>query len=502
MGIYLSTNIYEPKNLGEVFSILEEVGDPSIGIEILPEWQDPVFEEAMVHYKEAYEKRNISFHGPYYLTEHSQPRGTEVYKRSMMYFKETLALAETLDSKYIVYHHNNEPIKEEEKKERIKVAKENLKEINELAKEYGVPIVIENAGVKAKGTMLFDEKEFIALAKGSKNKILIDIGHAHANGWHLEHVIEQLKDQIVAYHVHNNNGKDDEHKRMEDGTLDMHTFWRLYRTYTPEADIVIEYGKGCQKDREGIIADLKKVKRLLEIRPVMDLHTHTVASGHAYSTLKENIEAAKARGLQIMGTSDHYQVPPMESIPYLFENYKVLRKEIEGVRVLRGAEVNIIDYNGALDMLEHELRTLDYAIASLHMQNIASGTKEENTEAVLGAIRNPYVQIIGHLDDGNYPVDYERIVKEAKAHNVALEINNASIQPHRGRKNAYENAKQMLELCKAYGVYVIIGSDSHIYYDIGEMTYSIDLLQAIDFPIQYIVNTDEEKLGLIGITVN
>lgn len=39
---------------------------------------------------------------------------------------------------------------------------------------------------------------------------------------------------------------------------------------------------------------------------LFDLHTHTVASGHAFSTLKENIEEAAAKGLKAMGTSDHY----------------------------------------------------------------------------------------------------------------------------------------------------------------------------------------------------
>ena len=30
----------------------------------------------------------------------------------------------------------------------------------------------------------------------------------------------------------------------------------------------------------------------MELRALMDLHTHTLASGHAYSTLKENLDGA------------------------------------------------------------------------------------------------------------------------------------------------------------------------------------------------------------------
>ena len=38
----------------------------------------------------------------------------------------------------------------------------------------------------------------------------------------------------------------------------------------------------------------------MEMRPLMDLHTHTLASGHAYSTLKENLEEAKNAILELV----------------------------------------------------------------------------------------------------------------------------------------------------------------------------------------------------------
>lgn len=42
----------------------------------------------------------------------------------------------------------------------------------------------------------------------------------------------------------------------------------------------------------------------------IDLHTHTIISGHAYSTLKENIEAARARGLEAFAVTDHGPAMP------------------------------------------------------------------------------------------------------------------------------------------------------------------------------------------------
>ena len=37
-----------------------------------------------------------------------------------------------------------------------------------------------------------------------------------------------------------------------------------------------------------------------------DTHTHTLASGHAYSTIEENLRAGKEQGLELVGTTDHF----------------------------------------------------------------------------------------------------------------------------------------------------------------------------------------------------
>ena len=63
---------------------------------------------------------------------------------------------------------------------------------------------------------------------------------------------------------------------------------------------------------------------------LFDLHTHTVASGHAFSTLKENIEEAAAKGLKAMGTSDHYSAMPGSAQPIYFTNFKAIKEKITG----------------------------------------------------------------------------------------------------------------------------------------------------------------------------
>ena len=102
-------------------------------------------------------------------------------------------------------------------------------------------MVVENAGVLERGNRLFDEQEFIDLCRREQYAVLIDIGHAWANGWSLKRVVNALADQIVAYHLHNNDGVHDSHQRIHEGTLDFDGFLKLAKQATPDAEWVMEY---------------------------------------------------------------------------------------------------------------------------------------------------------------------------------------------------------------------------------------------------------------------
>lgn len=235
------------------------------------------------------------------------------------------------------------------------------------------------------------------------------------------------------------------------------------------------------------------------MKALMDLHTHTISSGHAFSTLKENIESARDKGLKVLGLSDHAITMPGTAHPYYFNNMKVIKEEIMGVRILKGIEANIIDYDGNIDVDEEMQNQLDYIIASIHGPCIKTGTIEENTRALIKAMDNPNIKVIGHPDDSRVPLDYEKLVLAAKDKNMALEMNNSSLAPQSFRENAKENYKKMLELCKIHRVKILLGSDSHIYYDIGEFSECYKLLEEINFPDELVLNYSMESLKyLVG----
>lgn len=227
----------------------------------------------------------------------------------------------------------------------------------------------------------------------------------------------------------------------------------------------------------------------------MDLHTHTIAAGHGYSTLQENIEAARAAGLKYLGLSEHG--PKMWGGPheFFFANYKVIPRQYGDLRLFCGAEANIMDYDGNLDIREDLQDKIDYMIASMHTPCVKPGTKEENTRACIQAMKHPGVKILGHPDDSRYPLDYEALVQAAKEEQVALEVNNTSLLPRSPRKDGREKVMEILRLCRQYRVPVCMGSDSHICYSIGNFEAALSLLREMEFPEELILNTNPENIA-------
>ena len=175
-----------------------------------------------------------------------------------------------------------------------------------------------------------------------------------------------------------------------------------------------------------------------------------------------------------------------------FVNLRVVPREMFGIRLMLGAELNIMDYEGTIDLPDWILDRLDIKIASIHGNLYRMGTMEQNTAAVLGAMRNPRVDIIGHPDDGNCPLDYERIVLASKEYHTLLEINNNSLRMQ-SRKNAKENITTILKLCKKYEVPVVMNSDAHFMVDIANTDHSMALVEEVDFPKELILNYSAEK---------
>ena len=227
----------------------------------------------------------------------------------------------------------------------------------------------------------------------------------------------------------------------------------------------------------------------------LDSHTHTLASGHAYNTIMEMAKAAVDQKLELLAVTDHAMAMPGTCHSFYFMNLRSLPRSMYGIEVLFGSEVNIMNYDGKLDMSQGLLEQMDVVVASMHTPCLKPGSIEEVTKGYLKAIENPFVNIIGHPDDARYPVDFELVVPAAKEHHVLLELNNSSLHPTDGRPNAIENCRDLLERCMHYGTSIVLDSDAHIAEDAGNHRRAHKLLQELNFPEELVVNTSIEKLA-------
>lgn len=256
MQLYFSTNAIPAAEFRKVLSYLEPFRG-KLGIEIFPEFHREGYRDTIAECEEALKAYPASLHGPYYESDFSYKVGTKEYEKTMNLLEQSLQCGKQFHAKYMVYHHSNRVFQPEEKEEMLQNARENYPLIKEKCEQYQVPIVVENAGVDCINTMLLDEEEFIAECKRLGCDVLIDIGHAHANGWDLTHVMEELQDVIISYHVHNNDRTCDGHQRIFHGTLNFEKFMEDYIRLTPDADIVVEYCPEAAEDMDGVFEDIK-----------------------------------------------------------------------------------------------------------------------------------------------------------------------------------------------------------------------------------------------------
>lgn len=224
---------------------------------------------------------------------------------------------------------------------------------------------------------------------------------------------------------------------------------------------------------------------------IADMHTHTVASTHAYSTIKEMAEAARDAGLEYLAITDH--TPASTDGPHVwhFHNlHKAVPRELFGVRIVYGAESSVSDYEGHLDFPDKECAALDWIIGSVHLDILQSGTLVQNTETYLRLAENPLVDVIGHCAATKFVFDYETGIKAFKEHDKLVEINESTLL----WKNAEGNYRKIIPLCKKYGVNVIVNTDAHFYASVGQVSQSMKLLEEYDYPEELIVNLNGERI--------
>ena len=218
----------------------------------------------------------------------------------------------------------------------------------------------------------------------------------------------------------------------------------------------------------------------------VDSHTHTVASGHAYSTLAENAEAAAARGIKLLALTDHG--PAMPGAPHLwyFMNMRVIPRIMHGVGILRGIEANIINFKGKIDIDADMQQQLDIVLASLHEPAITPATRTMHTDGVVKAMTSGKIDIFAHGGNPHFPIDVEEVAKAAAYYSVLVEINNSSFTT--SRPGSEKNCAALAEAVARHDGYLTFGSDAHIASKVGGFDECITFIESIGFPKERILS--------------
>ena len=229
------------------------------------------------------------------------------------------------------------------------------------------------------------------------------------------------------------------------------------------------------------------------IHLIADVHTHTIASGHAYGTIREMAQAAAEKHLQILGLTEHAPGIPGTVDPFYYMNLTVIPRILYGVHILHGCEINVLN-GGTLSLEQRFIDKLDYCIAGIHGLCYRDEGPEGNTRNIASCMRHPKVKFISHPDDDHTPLDYEMLVRAAKETGTALEVNNSSLTKPEHRMNCFENYRRMLDLCRQLQVPVMVSSDAHDPSAVGYFDLALKLLDSVSFPEELVLNADADRL--------
>lgn len=227
----------------------------------------------------------------------------------------------------------------------------------------------------------------------------------------------------------------------------------------------------------------------------IDLHIHTIASGHAFSTIQEYINKAKELDMTHIGFTEHGPAEQRSLVnDVYFGMLKRIPRKIGTLSILRGVEANIMS-DGQLDITETIDRKLDYVMAGMHPgPKSVTLTKEQVTEAILKAIKSGRLKILTHpYLTSRIDFDVEAVCEEACKNNVLLELNISTFE-FKLDDGLVENLKTMLDVARKHGKKIIVNSDAHTIWQLADESPLEKLKGIVDLPKDMIINNYPEEL--------
>ena len=232
---------------------------------------------------------------------------------------------------------------------------------------------------------------------------------------------------------------------------------------------------------------LPKLVRLSDIKG--DLHVHSFWSDGLIEM--EDIRAkCKKYNYEYLAISDHSasnnygnglnERRLKEKISYM----EKVREDLHGFKLLLGGEVDITGA-GLLDYDNELLAEMDIVLASMHSSYL--NTKEVNTERIIGALKNPMVDVIAHPTGvvfgarAPYALDPDSIFEEAVKYDKALEINSYFLR--------LDINEHLAARFKDLGGRLVINTDSHRPANLDMMKLGVEVARRAGLEKKDVINT-------------
>jgi len=248
---------------------------------------------------------------------------------------------------------------------------------------------------------------------------------------------------------------------------------------------------------------------------LVDMHTHTIFSEHAYSTILENINQAEKLGVKYIAITDHFynkgddEITRKNEITRLAYMQDEINEYEENVKIIGSAEFNLNQkvsnsawkkfknmkwrpiglHTWHVDIINTDLDTLyGYFEESVEQFNCFCHIERE-----LHKISNKKYGSELHPDICTFLTN---VVDLAKANDIVLEVNEATLR--RNECGAIERLEYWLKYAKELNCIISVGSDAHYAREVGRFPNTVRLLNELNYPKELIINCDEEKIrGLL-----
>lgn len=231
---------------------------------------------------------------------------------------------------------------------------------------------------------------------------------------------------------------------------------------------------------------------------IADLHTHSIASAHAYSTIKEMCATAHEKGLYALAITDHAKLMPgaPQEVGYFANMPPSLPRNYEGVLFIPGVEGNVCDFEGNMDIPERDYKALDWVVASIHdlpnIEGLRNPDIDKCTQMWTNIAKNPHINIIGHCGDPRFEFDYEKVIPIFAENHKLIEINSHSFDV---REQNIPNCRRIAEICMKHGIELVVSSDAHSDAQIADHKMALKMLEEINFPEELILNASVDRLN-------